>query len=228
MRKGLFALVILALLLTGCTAQQQPKKEPAAPQQTSQQGQQAQPAGSGKRKTYTEPPAMMIDPNKQYVATVETTLGSFKIELFAKDAPRTVNNFVFLAREGFYEGTKFHRIIKNFMIQGGDPLGTGGGGPGYKFADELPPKRPYTRGIVAMANSGPNTNGSQFFICTGADCGGLDARPNYTQFGVVIEGFDVIEKIESVETVKAPNSRDPVPSFPKNPPTIRKITIVEK
>ncbi len=114
-------------------------------------------------KTYTSPPAMTIDPNKTYTATMVTDKGTMVIPLFAKDTPVTVNNFVFLARAGFYNNTIFHRIIKGFMIQGGDPRGDGTGGPGYTFADE-PVTRDYTRGTIAMANSGANTNGSQFFI----------------------------------------------------------------
>jgi len=106
---------------------------------------------------------MTIDPRKSYTATIETTVGTMTLELFASEAPKTVNNFVVLARDGFYDGVIFHRVIKGFMIQGGDPQGTGMGGPGYRFADE-PVKRPYTRGTLAMANAGPNTNGSQFFI----------------------------------------------------------------
>jgi cyclophilin family peptidyl-prolyl cis-trans isomerase len=114
-------------------------------------------------KTYTSPPPMTINPDKTYTATIVTDKGTMVVRLFAKDTPVTVNNFVFLAREGFYANTTFHRIIKGFMIQGGDPLGKGTGGPGYKFEDE-PVTRDYTRGTIAMANSGPNTNGSQFFI----------------------------------------------------------------
>jgi cyclophilin family peptidyl-prolyl cis-trans isomerase len=109
-----------------------------------------------------------------------------------------VNNFVFLAREGFYDGVKFHRVIKTFMIQTGDPTGTGTGGPGYRFADELPPRHSYEPGIVAMANAGPNTNGSQFFICSGPDARNLDRYPNYTQFGRVVEGMDVVTALASV------------------------------
>ena len=118
-------------------------------------------------KRWNTPPAIEIDPAKKYVATVDTTQGSFKIELLAKESPKTVNNFVFLARQGFYEGVIFHRVIKLFMVQTGDPTGTGSGGPGYRFADELPVKHPYDPGIVAMANAGPNTNGSQFFYLHG-------------------------------------------------------------
>src|SRR3990172_5334110 len=116
-------------------------------------------------KQYTAPPAMVIDPKKKYTATFKTEKGDFDIELFADKAPKTVNNFVFLAREKFYDGVTFHRVINNFMAQGGDPTGTGSGGPGYKFADEFHPGlRHDGPGILSMANAGPHTNGSQFFI----------------------------------------------------------------
>ncbi len=222
MRKGIVAVLMLALALAGCGGAAQPKQE-EKPSGTAPAGQQTEQAG-GKPKQWSEPPAMQIDPEKQYVATMQTSLGTLKIELFAKDAPVAVNNFVFLAKEGFYEGVVFHRVIKGFMIQGGDPTGTGRGGPGYRFKDELPPKQKYTRGIVAMANSGANTNGSQFFICTGADCGGLDNVPNYVQFGKVIEGDEVLTKLESVEVTKGGEA---VPSKPVNPPVIQKVTIAE-
>src|SRR5258708_10444567 len=117
--------------------------------------------------------------------------GDITIEVFSQEAPKTVNNFVFLARQGFYNGVIFHRTINGFMIQGGDPTGSGRGGPGYRFADEKVQRR-YTRGIVAMANSGPNTNGSQFFIVHGADAG---LPPAYTIFGQVSDGMDTVEKI---------------------------------
>jgi cyclophilin family peptidyl-prolyl cis-trans isomerase len=106
---------------------------------------------------------MTIDPSKHYTATIDTSMGTMKADLFPGDAPMTVNNFVFLAQQGFYNDVTFHRVINNFMVQTGDPTGTGTGGPGYRFNDE-PVKRPYTRGTLAMANAGPNTNGSQFFI----------------------------------------------------------------
>jgi peptidyl-prolyl cis-trans isomerase B (cyclophilin B) len=116
-------------------------------------------------KQYAQPPAMSIDPKKTYSVTFDTTKGKIVCDLYAKDAPATVNNFVFLAREKFYDGTKFHRVIDDFMIQGGDPLGTGTGGPGYKFADEVKNNpRKHQVGSLSMANAGPNTNGSQFFI----------------------------------------------------------------
>lgn len=139
-------------------------------------------------KSWTQPPAMSIDTSKTYKAVFKTSKGSFTVELFAKDAPKAVNNFVFLSKEHFYDGVTFHRIIESFMIQTGDPKGNGTGGPGYKFAHE-PTQYKYDKGIVAMANSGPDTNGSQFFIVTG-NASHLNAKPNYTVFGKVIEGMD--------------------------------------
>lgn len=146
-------------------------------------------------KRYVNPPEMMIDEKKEYTANVHTNKGDFKINLFADLAPRTVNNFVFLAREGFYNNISFHRIIESFMIQGGCPVGNGTGGPGYMFPDELPPVKEYKPGIVAMANSGRNTNGSQFFICTGTDSTMLNRQPNYTVFGEVVDGMDTVKII---------------------------------
>ena len=177
------------------------------------------------RKQYKQPPEMTINLEKVYVATLKTSLGDIKIELFPKETPKTVNNFIFLAREHFYDGTVFHRIIKDFMIQGGDPLGTGEGDPGYSFNDELPVKRSYEPGILAMANAGPNTQGSQFFICNGAKAKKLDTRPNYTQFGKVIEGMDVVLKISSVEV--APSSSGEM-SQPKEAPVLQTVLIEEK
>ncbi len=152
---------------------------------------------SGGMKKWQSAPAMQIDPSKNYRATLRTNKGDITIELLVGDAPKTVNNFVFLAREGFYSNVPFHRIIKDFMIQTGDPTGTGSGGPGYRFADERVNRR-YERGIVAMANAGPNTNGSQFFICHGRNAESLP--PNYTIFGRVTEGLDVVDAIANVPT----------------------------
>jgi cyclophilin family peptidyl-prolyl cis-trans isomerase len=180
-------------------------------------------AAAAKPKTYTAPPAMQIDKKKKYTASVVTSLGSFKIELFAADSPNTVNNFVFLSKENFYNGVIFHRIIKEFMVQTGDPKGTGMGGPGYKFNDELPPKRSYGPGMVAMANSGPNTNGSQFFICTVDDS--RARQPLYPQFGRVTGGMDPGKKIASVSV--GPSASGKI-SKPKTPPTITAITITEE
>lgn len=171
--------------------------------------------------SWSSPPAMQIDQSKKYFATIETSLGTFKIELFASETPITVNNFVFLAQQNFYNGVIFHRIIKPFMVQTGDPMGTGGGGPGYQFKDELPVKHQYAPGIVAMANAGPNTNGSQFFICTGANSAGLNSAPNYTQFGQVVEGMDIVQQIASVPVV----SNGFEVSKPVTPPVIKSVTI---
>lgn len=151
---------------------------------------------SAMTKTYSSPPPMSIDPKKTYTATMTTSKGTIAIELFAAEAPNAVNNFVFLAREKFYDGTIFHRIIKDFMIQGGDPKGDGTGGPGYQFNDE-PITRDYKRGIVAMANSGPNTNGSQFFIMHGD----TSLPKNYVIFGQVTGDLETVDAIADTPTV---------------------------
>jgi cyclophilin family peptidyl-prolyl cis-trans isomerase len=144
-------------------------------------------------KQWSTPPAMQIDPKKKYIARMETDKGTMVIELFADKAPKTVNNFVFLAQEGFYEDVMFHRVINKFMAQGGDPTGRGSGGPGYQFADEFDPSlRHDQRGIISMANAGPNTNGSQFFITHGPTPH-LDNR--HAVFGQVVEGLDVLMSI---------------------------------
>jgi len=150
------------------------------------------------QQQWNAPPEMGIDPAKQYTAKMETSLGPITIHLDATAAPKTVNNFVFLAREGFYDGVIFHRIIQGFMCQGGDPTGSGRGGPGYRFEDELPAPGAYEIGSVAMANAGPNTNGSQFFIVSGPS--GTSLPPNYSLFGQVVEGLDVIDSMEKVDT----------------------------
>ena len=184
-----------------------------------------QPGTTTSVKQWSTPPAMEVDTSKDYFAVVDTTLGTFKIRLFASESPRTVNNFVFLSRQGFYDGVIFHRIIRTFMIQTGDPTGTGRGGPGYRFADELPTKHSYQPGIVAMANSGANTNGSQFFICTGPDARSLDNYPNYTQFGSVVDGMDTIQKIASVAVGPGNPGEN---SRPVNPPVINRVTITSQ
>jgi peptidyl-prolyl cis-trans isomerase B (cyclophilin B) len=145
-------------------------------------------------KQYASAPTLAIDPTKSYTATFETAKGKIVCELYPKEAPNTVNNFVFLARDGFYNGLKFHRVIEDFMIQGGCPHGTGTGGPGYKFADELSPGKSRTHkvGSLSMANSGPNTNGSQFFI-THIVTDWLDGK--HTVFGQVTEGQKVVDAI---------------------------------
>jgi cyclophilin family peptidyl-prolyl cis-trans isomerase len=165
-------------------------------------------------KSYPSAPEVTIDPKKTYTASIETTAGTMTAEFFAEDAPMTVNNFVFLARDGYYEDVIFHRVIPNFMIQGGDPGGTGSGGPGYRFKDE-PVKRKYARGTLAMANAGPNTNGSQFFIMH-ADYG---LPPNYTIFGKLTSGEDVLDAIATAATGGQDRPRDPV--------KMTKVTITE-
>ncbi len=184
-------------------------------------------ATAGRAQRWTQPPAMQIDPSKTYTAVLHTSLGDITIALLAKQAPHTVNNFVFLADHGFFNGDKVFRIIKNFMFQTGDPSNNGTGGPGYQFADELPPALPYGPGIVAMANAGPNTNGSQFFVCTaGPDCAGLNQTPNYTVFGKVTSGMSVVTKIADVPVTTNPTTNEV--SMPTNPPVIESVTITSK
>ena len=147
-----------------------------------------------------QPAAMQIDPDTIYQVTIETNRGAIVMELDPGLAPKTVNNFVSLAREGFYDGLTFHRVVPEFVIQGGDPDGTGRGGPGYKFEDE-PVRGEYTLGAVAMANAGPDTNGSQFFICLEDLRGRLDKA--YNLFGYVIEGMDVVQEIRQGDRIEA-------------------------
>ena len=152
-------------------------------------------------KQYSGPPQMVIDPSKRYIATLATDGGDIVIELFADKAPVTVNNFVFLARDGYYDGVTFHRVIKGFMAQGGDPTGSGSGGPGYRFADEFHPSLKHDEpGILSMANAGPGTNGSQFFI-TYTATPHLDGK--HTVFGRVIEGMDVVDAIPERDPMRA-------------------------
>ena len=171
-------LVLVTLLITSCAT---------AP---------SEPAPTKKPMSYSAPP-MTIDTSKQYTATIETGKGNIVLELFASDVPVTVNNFVFLAREGFYDGTTFHRVIPDFMAQGGDPTGTGTGGPGYKFADEFT-EHTHVTGALSMANAGPNTNGSQFFI-TYSPQHHLDGK--HSVFGQLIDGMDVLKTIANGDTI---------------------------
>jgi peptidyl-prolyl cis-trans isomerase B (cyclophilin B) len=152
-------------------------------------------------KRYSAPPPMSIDTAKNYSATLDTSRGTIVVDLFPKEAPKTVNNFVFLAREGFYDGTVFHRVIPNFMIQGGDPEGSGRGGPGYRFEDETqgsPHK--HQVGSLSMANAGPNTNGSQFFI-THVVTDWLDGK--HTVFGRVRTGQDVVNAVKQGDQLRS-------------------------
>jgi cyclophilin family peptidyl-prolyl cis-trans isomerase len=156
---------------------------------------------SSQAKQWTTPPALVIDPQKSYTAVFHTEKGDIKVRLHADKVPKTVNNFVFLARQGFYDGTTFHRVIKDFMAQGGDPTGTGSGGPGYKFADEFHPKLRHDKpGILSMANAGPGTNGSQFFI-THVPTSWLDNK--HSVFGEVTEGLDILLSIPERDPMRA-------------------------
>jgi cyclophilin family peptidyl-prolyl cis-trans isomerase len=162
-------------------------------------------------KRYSAPPSMQINPSKRYIAIFHTERGDFQVELFAAQAPQTVNNFVFLAREGFYNGTTFHRVIGGFMAQGGDPTGTGTGGPGYRFNDEpgaLALKHD-SAGILSMANAGPNTNGSQFFITFGPT---PHLNGKHGVFGRVVSGMDVVRSIRERDPQRDPRPGDKLTS----------------
>ncbi|MFE5317325.1 peptidylprolyl isomerase [Paenibacillus sp. NPDC056579] len=218
--------VVCTLLLSACGTKPAENSNAAGGSQPPASQQTPAPTSSPQaKKSWSAPPEMKIDQNKTYQATVTTSKGTFKIDLFAKDAPKTVNNFVFLAKEGFYNNVVFHRIIQSFMVQTGDPEGTGRGGPGYKFEDELKKTYSYEPGIVAMANSGPNTNGSQFFICTGEDSKGLNRQPNYTIFGKISEGMDVVNKIAATPVSVGASGEK---SSPTEKVTIQSVTITEK
>ncbi|MGC8463381.1 MAG: peptidylprolyl isomerase [Acidimicrobiales bacterium] len=156
-----------------------------------------EPDGSSPQTQHFDgPPPMIIDPAKRYTAELVTSKGTMTIALDPVAAPKTVNNFVFLARWHYFDGIVFHRIIPGFVLQGGDPQGTGTGGPGYRFEDELPPAGRYEVGSLAMANAGPDTNGSQFFVISGAD--GVRLPPQYSLFGKVVKGLDVVAAIDAV------------------------------
>lgn len=200
-------MIILSLIACQASASPQPTAAPDT-------------GGSPLANQWSSPPAMTIDPSKQYSATIKTSMGDMTAELFAKDAPITVNNFVFLANQHFYDNVKFHRIIKGFMVQTGDPTGTGAGGPGYRFQDEKV-TRPYLRGTLAMANAGPNTNGSQFFIVQQD----YPLPPNYTIFGQLTNGLDVLDKIASVPVSAG---RGGEKSVPTQDVRIESISISEK
>jgi cyclophilin family peptidyl-prolyl cis-trans isomerase/predicted small lipoprotein YifL len=208
------AVVIIALLsLAACGQEKTPDRAPAASEDNE------------KPTSWSEAPAMAIDPAKSYTAKFQTSKGNFEVELFADSAPITVNNFVFLARQGFYEGVTFHRIVETFMIQTGDPLGTGTGGPGYTIQDELENTSTYKYepGILAMARTrAPNSAGSQFFICTGLDASTL--TPDYAIFGKVVEGMETVNAIAKTPVGTGHGGEQ---SKPLETVTIQKIEIVE-
>lgn len=161
-----------------------------------------------RRQRFNGPPPMCIDPEKTYTATMETTKGTMTIALDPVGAPKAVNNFVVLARYHYFDGVSFHRIIPGFVIQGGDPEGTGRGGPGYRFEDELPRPGRYEIGSVAMANAGPDTNGSQFFIISGHH--GASLPPKYSLFGKVVKGIDVVQALDAVGSPGAGTPKEAV------------------
>ncbi len=168
-----------------------------------------------KKQKFDAAPEMGINPSKRYTATMETSMGTLVIALDPIAAPITVNNFVFLAAQHYYDGIIFHRIIQGFVCQGGDPDGNGRGGPGYRFVDELPKPGKYQIGSLAMANAGPNTNGSQFFLISGPS--GVQLPPAYSLFGQVVKGLDIVEMMQNVPT--GPGDR------PKDDVVIRSVTI---
>ena len=244
MKKKLLFVLVGGLLLAGCTTPEVRKEkevdnnltfysdtekdaasDTSAPQQTPPQKpkETAPPVEApiphpvSNKKMYTTPPQMTIDTNKTYTATLKTDAGDITVALDAKVTPVTVNNFVFLAREKFYDGTIFHRVIKGFMIQGGDPDGTGMGGPGYQFDDEKFTGT-YMRGTLAMANSGPNTNGSQFFIMHADN----QLPPNYVIFGHVTSGLNVVDAIATAPTKPGGEGSSPV-----TPVAVRTIEVME-
>jgi cyclophilin family peptidyl-prolyl cis-trans isomerase len=172
---------------------------------------------SPQQRKFDQEPPTVIDPAKRYTATMVTSHGTMVIALDPLASPKTVNSFVFLARYHYYDGVIFHRIIPGFVLQGGDPTGTGTGGPGYKFADELPAPGRYQVGSLAMANAGPNTNGSQFFIISGPD--GVRLPPQYALFGAVVRGGEVVTAIDALGTRSGK---------PTEKVTIESVTIVEE
>ena len=187
------SLVLTTLSAVSCGSSAVEPAQPPAPS--------AAPATPSQPKSYSSPPPMMIDPSKEYTAIIETEKGKMVFELFAEDVSVTVNNFVFLAREGFYDGSTFHRVIPGFMAQGGDPTGTGRGDPGYRFDDEFTGHR-HVNGTLSMANAGPNTNGCQFFI-TFSPQPGLDGK--HSVFGQIVEGMDVLQALTPRDPNKNPD-----------------------
>jgi cyclophilin family peptidyl-prolyl cis-trans isomerase len=208
-----------AMILSGCTAKQNTSNVKLIEEgntmnnNTTPTSKPATPSASA--------PEMEIDTKKSYTAVFKTEMGEMTVELNAKETPITVNNFVHLAKENFYDNTVFHRTISGFMIQGGDPKGDGTGGPGYKFADE-PFQGEYTRGTIAMANSGPNTNGSQFFIMHQD----YPLPKNYVIFGKVVKGLDVVDKIATATVKQNPYTGEM--SVPVNPVKVNTVEIIEK
>ncbi|MDA8193672.1 MAG: peptidylprolyl isomerase [Thermaerobacter sp.] len=210
---GLVAGGALTTILVGCGATASPPAHPPAT---------AKPHPVVRH--WSHPPAMTINPNGHYLAVIKTTAGTFTISLFAKQDPVAVNNFVFLAHHDFFNGNRFFRVLAPFIIQTGDPLNNGTGGPGYQWNGELPRAFPYQPGIVAMANANnPNTNGSQFFICTGSESETLNQDPIYTELGRVTQGWAVVKTIADGAVTTNPTTGED--SMPVHPYSIISVTI---
>ncbi|HEU4964357.1 MAG TPA: peptidylprolyl isomerase [Bacilli bacterium] len=222
----LLSTALVATLLSGCG-----NTDDTAADKTKQNADQTQQGGTDEptaTKLYPNYPEMTIDKSKEYTATLKTNKGDITIKLFDDQSPKTVNSFVFLAKHDFYDGVIFHRVIQDFMIQTGDPTGTGSGGPGYKYEDEKPLAKEYGPGIVAMANAGPNTNGSQFFICTGEQSKNLNLSLDnyyYTVFGEVVDGMDTVKKIAAVKVGAQPTGEV---SRPEEEVKVNDVVIEEK
>jgi len=211
----------LVLLLSGCSSEiSNGGAHPSPPKERIEEEPIQEREIKEEKMTNLPLPEMEINPQKKYQAVLRTTAGEITIDLFADKTPKTVNNFVYLSKNGFYNGTIFHRVIKDFMIQGGDPKGNGTGGPGYKFADE-PFEGEYLRGTVAMANSGPDTNGSQFFIMHQD----YNLPKNYVIFGQVVEGLTTVDQIAEAEVTRSASNEN---SKPIEPVKIESVEILSE
>lgn len=211
---------LAALALSGCGVTSTPSA-----QQSAHNAQSTAKKPAPKVMRWSSPPAMTLNAHDSYQATVHTTAGNFVIQLFSKQDPVAVNNFVFLANQHYFDGNQFFRVIQSFVIQTGDPLNNGTGSPGYTWKAELPPPYPYQPGIVAMAvgASGPNTNGSQWFICTGAQSENLNSDPQYTELGRVVNGWSTVLKIAKGQVTRNPLTNED--SYPLHPFSITAVSI---
>lgn len=211
-------LIVSVAIFAACEEKKVAKKSDSKPKTSKSATSDA--AAPGVDMSWDAEPKMTIDTAKTYTATMETTKGTIVFELYAKDAPHAVNNFVFLAGEGYYKNVPFHRVMKDFMIQSGDPTGTGTGGPGYTIEDDKVTRK-YEKGTLAMANTGaPNSGGGQFFICHGTNCTTLP--PTYPIFGKVSDGLDVVDAIANVDVEMSDSGE---PSAPTEKILIKSITI---
>ncbi len=220
MKPFIFVGAIIIIVLGVMVMRRQPTPPAPDPSPVETQTPPSMPTPLAARPTVTAPQGVTIDVSKKYSAILHTTKGDMTVELSASATPKTVNNFVYLARQKFYDNTIFHRVIKGFMIQGGDPQGNGTGGPGYRFDDE-PFTGQYAKGTIAMANAGPNTNGSQFFIMH-AD---YPLPPNYVIFGKVTKGLEVVDAIATAPVTMSESGEN---SKPVEPVTVTSVEILEQ